>query len=415
MAANRSSHTNFKQTGSTKSGESVPDAEQPTGLRAKVNAYNPVSLSTEQIWNLLSPFSHSPHLRRHRVALILNRVQIMAALFAGLIPLWIMVDVFVYPFPEWLELAGLRVLSVLILLAIAWPWSAMRTQPAVTLLLVVLLAVPPVFYLISIPILSGVQGGDFATILTHLYGLLPFTVVAGLCVFPLTLFEVLVLSVPVFLVTSYGNYLQGASLADMVGNLWMLVLITGASLISGMSQLHYIVALVNRAAFDPLTNAFTRRTGTETLDLQFRLASMQKMPLTVLFVDLDHFKSINDDFGHQAGDAALQQVANRLQALLRRGDALVRWGGEEFLVILPDTDADGAEVAVDRLLQKGFDHRPDGTPLTASIGVCERIRDGVFDWPEMVALADERMYDAKHHGRNRVCFWDEKIVLGHDV
>jgi len=87
---------------------------------------------------------------------------------------------------------------------------------------------------------------------------------------------------------------------------------------------------------------------------------------------------------------------------LRRGDMLVRWGGEEFLLIMPNTDLIQAEAALFRMRNIGFGMRPDNTPLTASIGIAERSADQLTDWKGLVGLADQRMYLAKQGGRNRV-------------
>ena len=159
-----------------------------------------------------------------------------------------------------------------------------------------------------------------------------------------------------------------------------------------------------------LTGAFTRPSGAETLDLQYHIAAMHEAPITVAFVDLDDFKSVNDSFGHDEGDRVLQAMAESLRSCLRRGDALIRWGGEEFLLVLGNTDPLGARLVVQRLREKGFGVRPDGAALTASIGVAERIKDGTLDWPQLVELADKRMYDAKNSGKDRAILPGEETV-----
>jgi diguanylate cyclase (GGDEF)-like protein len=89
------------------------------------------------------------------------------------------------------------------------------------------------------------------------------------------------------------------------------------------------------------------------------------------------------------------------------GDMLTRWGGEEFLLIMPNTTAPMACKALTRVRAQGFGTRPDGTPMTASIGVAERMRDGAEDWRQLVEFADKRMYTAKQGGRDRVVGCDE--------
>nr|WP_230976708.1 GGDEF domain-containing protein [Pseudothauera rhizosphaerae] len=164
---------------------------------------------------------------------------------------------------------------------------------------------------------------------------------------------------------------------------------------------------------DPLTGAYTRRSGTEALELMFRLSSMSAKPLAVAFFDLDRFKTINDQYGHDAGDQVLCALVERLRQTLRRGDVLVRWGGEEFIAILPEMPADQMPAFLRRLREAGFGTRPDGSPLTASIGVTESLADGVLDWPVLVELADQRMYEAKRGGRDRAVLpGDVSVPLG---
>ena len=183
--------------------------------------------------------------------------------------------------------------------------------------------------------------------------------------------------------------------------MWFMMMMMGVAMFSGMSQLHYMTTLVNKAMTDPLTGAYNRRSGTEALDLMFRLAAMSDRPLSVIFFDIDHFKPINDDHGHEAGDQALRVFAESLRSSLRRGDILVRWGGEEFVAILPDMPAAQLGTVLRRLHRNGFGPRPEGKPITASIGIAESVSDATLDWPALVDLADARMYTAKRGGRNR--------------
>jgi diguanylate cyclase (GGDEF)-like protein len=119
-------------------------------------------------------------------------------------------------------------------------------------------------------------------------------------------------------------------------------------------------------------------------------------------MDLDHFKQINDRFGHDAGDNVLVSTSAAIRSELRTGDILIRWGGEEFVLILPNNTGLQACQALERLRKSGLGLRPDGTPVTASIGVAERITDNAQTWQDLVEKADTRMYQAKQGGRNRV-------------
>lgn len=393
------------------------NVEEATPVRRSFAAhiFAPIKITWDQFIDLLVPFRHSTHIRRHAASVTISRVQLVAALFAVLVPVCSILDWFVFPWPEWAQMTLMRFASSLVFVTLAWPWNTTKSRLQADLMLVAMLLVPPVFYLISIRIISGLQLDPFAMLATKLYALMPNIVLAGLAIFPLTALEVLLFAIPAFAfaIVGYGMNGETLSLVQHGPELWLMVLVMGVAMFSGMSQLHYMAALVNRAMIDPLTGAYTRRSGGETLDLLFRLAALQNAPMAVAFFDLDKFKSINDTYGHDEGDRALKGLAERLKSGLRKGDVLVRWGGEEFVAILNNTDAEGARIVVQRLRDAGFGLRPDGSPLTASIGVAERTTDNAKDWPELVEAADQRMYQAKRGGRDRAILpGDVTLVFG---
>jgi diguanylate cyclase (GGDEF)-like protein len=167
-----------------------------------------------------------------------------------------------------------------------------------------------------------------------------------------------------------------------------------------MSQFALLAQMIDRSARDPLTGLLTRQFGLELVEAQFRIAERQGTPLTALFVDLDRLKPVNDGHGHEAGDELLRRAAAGLLATFRGQDVAVRWGGEEFVVLLPNTDSAGARNAVRRLAETGLGRRPDGAAQTASIGMAERKADTATDWAHLLEIADERMQAAKEAGRN---------------
>lgn len=145
------------------------------------------------------------------------------------------------------------------------------------------------------------------------------------------------------------------------------------------------------------------------LRLQFAASQRTDQPLSVVFIDLDRFKTINDGFGHEEGDRVLRGAAMTIRDSLRGADMLARWGGEEFVVVMPNTDVVGAVAAVERLAARGLGPRPDGTAQTCSMGVAEWRGDGVADWQALVDKADQRMYRAKQRGRDQV-IWNDAVV-----
>ena len=375
--------------------------------------FAPIKITWSQFIDLLVPFRHSTHIRRHAASVTISRVQLVAALFAVLVPLCAVLDWFVFPFPQWAQMTGMRVASAMVFVALAWPWESSKSRLQADAILMALLLVPPLFYVMSINIIAGLELTESGRLAAKLYALMPNIVLAGLAIFPLTALEVLVFSLPAFIFAIIGYYMNGEplSLVQHGPELWLMVLVMGVAMFSGMSQLHYMAALVNRAMVDPLTGAYTRRSGGETLDLLFRLAALQNAPLSVAFFDLDKFKSINDTYGHDEGDKALRALADNLKEGLRKGDVLVRWGGEEFVAILNNTDAKGARIVVERLREAGFGLRPDGKPMTASIGVAERGADNAKDWPDLIEAADQRMYHAKKTGRDRAVFPGNEVAV----
>ena len=155
------------------------------------------------------------------------------------------------------------------------------------------------------------------------------------------------------------------------------------------------------ATHDDLTGLANRRHGLERLTQEGARFERQGRPFSIAIIDMDHFKSINDAHGHAVGDEVLKAFAAEATSMLRAGDVMARWGGEEFLLLLPDTRGPQAKASVTRLLDRvrALPHR-SGQPLSFSAGVTEhRAGEAVA---ETVARADREMYVAKRMGRNAV-------------
>ena len=158
------------------------------------------------------------------------------------------------------------------------------------------------------------------------------------------------------------------------------------------------------AITDALTDAFNRAFLSDHLPRAIAAAEQQGEPLAVAMIDIDHFKDVNDRFGHDVGDRVLVDVAHRLRAGIRAGDVLVRYGGEEFLAVLPGADAPQALEIAERLRGK-LDEDPivvEGHPIAVriSIGLAVHRRDA--DALDLIRRADQALYAAKRGGRNRV-------------
>lgn len=160
---------------------------------------------------------------------------------------------------------------------------------------------------------------------------------------------------------------------------------------------------------DGLTNLYNHTMIHHQLDREILIAERHHTPVTVALLDIDHFKSINDTYGHQGGDKILIDLSNFLQANLRRTDLLGRYGGEEFLIILPNTNEEDAIQILNQLREKFA----NTTHTLGEKEVFVKISIGVANYPtltdktELVRAADEALYKAKNRGRNQVIAWKE--------
>ena len=163
--------------------------------------------------------------------------------------------------------------------------------------------------------------------------------------------------------------------------------------------------LADQAAKDPLTGLYNARAYYALCERALKQAQRSQAPFAMMFVDLDHFKRINDSYGHEAGDTVLRTVANALRTGVRQSDIIGRIGGEEFSALLPDTDLEGAAALAEKLRQDIEKLMPDigetRLAITASIGVAAA-KTHVGSIAKIQSQADQAMYVAKREGRNRV-------------
>ena len=159
--------------------------------------------------------------------------------------------------------------------------------------------------------------------------------------------------------------------------------------------------LLELAVTDDLTGLHNRRFFDDHLEIEFALALRHKFPLSILLFDIDDFKAINDNFGHEEGDNILRQVAKALGRGARTSDIVARYGGEEFAVVLSNTTAESALALAERIrsmVQSAFSRQ---LPVTVSVGVSS-ISSFTPDFTSLVRAADDALYQAKATGKNRV-------------
>ena len=163
-------------------------------------------------------------------------------------------------------------------------------------------------------------------------------------------------------------------------------------------------AAITAARKDPLTNTWNRAAMDETLAREVELSKRHNLPMSILMMDLDHFKSVNDRYGHSAGDQTLKDTVAIIKDVCRQTDLLFRYGGEEFLLVLNKTDHNGAQIIADRIRSKIEKHSvkcgESMIDVTASIGVAScRNADNT---EQLICRADKALYQAKISGRNQV-------------
>jgi two-component system cell cycle response regulator len=179
-----------------------------------------------------------------------------------------------------------------------------------------------------------------------------------------------------------------------------------------LANARMVKRLEDLATTDGLTNLYNKRTLVEVAKQKLRSAERFEKPLSVLLCDLDHFKKINDTYGHDVGDLVIKGFAEILRRTKRTTDAVGRFGGEEFVVVCEETDAAGAELLAQRLREQleatTFHAKEQPIRVTCSIGIATFPRAG-SDWDTMFKSTDEALYASKHAGRNRVTQWNPKL------
>ncbi|MBI9045336.1 MAG: GGDEF domain-containing protein, partial [Anaerolineaceae bacterium] len=161
-----------------------------------------------------------------------------------------------------------------------------------------------------------------------------------------------------------------------------------------------------QASYDELTGLYNRRKFMDLFKREIAIARRYDHPLCVLLLDVDHFKEINDTYGHQSGDLVLQRLGQSLIKGVREIDLIGRWGGEEFVILLPRTNCEQALDVAERLREMVADLKIDVHENTVSITISGGIsssESGELEMDEMITKADELMYRAKTEGRNRIC------------
>jgi diguanylate cyclase (GGDEF)-like protein len=204
---------------------------------------------------------------------------------------------------------------------------------------------------------------------------------------------------PIYAPFSYGMFSWTAQTSRLI-----LMLTAGLLSLAVVSRTQQLLRL---STSDPLTTLFNRGYFGERIAVEVSRASRYKQALTIAMVDVDHFKSFNDQHGHVAGDTVLQMIASTLRCSFRKSDIVARYGGEEFVIVMPETDSKTASRKLEEFrrtventpLQVSKAHSP--VYITISAGVAGLPNDGMKD-EDIINIADARLFQAKRNGRNRI-------------
>jgi diguanylate cyclase (GGDEF)-like protein len=178
-------------------------------------------------------------------------------------------------------------------------------------------------------------------------------------------------------------------------------------LMGGNVETEYHEEIYRLTIIDALTDIHNKRYLTEFLDRELARSGRYARPLSVLMLDIDRFRAVNESLGHLGGDFTLRELAARIKGNIRKEELFARYGGEEFAVVLPETTRDGAVALGERLRSvvegQVFRYEDKVYPVTVSVGVATTAGDDTMTPASLLRLADEKLYQAKHEGRNRVC------------
>ncbi|MDZ7787776.1 MAG: GGDEF domain-containing protein [Halofilum sp. (in: g-proteobacteria)] len=268
--------------------------------------------------------------------------------------------------------------------------------------LAILLLLPGLLYAAA-----RVPGGmDDAGLLASGYAFFPVLVAMIFAIFPLTLRELGAAYGMILLAFLAIEALAGTLFAPLALQVfWLLLLTVAICTWASANHLRTLLQLYRQATRDLLTGLLNRRALTEQLERELRRAERYGRQLTLLMMDLDRFKRLNDEYGHLAGDQVLREFARLSSGILRESDVLGRWGGEEFIAGLVETPADQAEGVAERLrkaCEETSIETEDGNEIlfTVSIGLAPvRAKESLND---AIKRVDDALYAAKANGRNRV-------------
>ena len=373
---------------------------------------NKEQLKVLNLGDLLTIRHHSSDFNGTRAEQINMRLQLIALAFGLMAPFWIPIDYYSLNDEAFSTMVWMRIAFSISMLLIGFSTAQNFSIGDSRIRLALMLLPPGIFYVSSIQILNNSLTSEALLVG---YTFFPFLMVVMLTIFPLTMLEGLSYTTLVTLFALAPHLLQGELLsAETLKDLWLLGLLAGICMWPGMAQLHMLLSLYRQASRDPLTRLVNRRILIKQLQCQIReTARDPSRNLAILLMDLDRFKRVNDTYGHLVGDQVLIDFSTLLSDCAGKEDTAGRYGGEEFMVILPHSDAQTA-LSIANSINQQCRERPielvseqfDEPHFNYSVssGVAQ-LRAGENELA-LIERVDDGLYQAKADGRDCVTLMD---------
>jgi diguanylate cyclase (GGDEF)-like protein len=382
------------------------ETHYPAGDRPEELLVNRIShtLGGFELTDILWSRHHTDDFKITRAEYVVIRLRVMLIFFTIAVPAWILVDIYTIDKEHLMPMVMARMTMAAALLVIWMQSMRALNHVRVYVLLALTMVASTLFYSVAIEILNhGTPEDPLAG-----YEAMPFMAVALMGLFPATFMYGL--SISAMIILSYAGLQFGLGRlfsAETFNTLWILLMITFVVLWIQSGQLLMLLKLYRESTRDPLTGLINRRVLIKHLAAEAQMQKETGRGFTVFMFDLDRFKRVNDDHGHLMGDRVLKRAAEVMQSGLRSSDILARFGGEEFIAILPGQVGEDAVPVAERIREQFHNtvvEADDGAEISmsTSIGVTE-FEPGE-NLESMLNRVDESLYRAKEMGRNLVVY-----------
>lgn len=355
-----------------------------------------------KLYDILSAGQHSGDFIETRAEYILVRLRFMTFFYVIAVPLWTPIDYLLVNQEHFADLTILKLLLSAALLPLGLLTLRRLTNIQVHVVFLLTILAAGMFYFASMWVLN--QGATEVSLAG--YKFMPLMMVAMLGVFPFTVaWGVILIALIMIVYLGLQVALGQLMTLDTLNMLWIFFILGGISLWIQASQLLMLLKLYRESTQDPLTGMINRRVLMKRLVTEIEQVSKGVPSFCILMFDLDRFKRINDKYGHLTGDEVLKTTATILQQELRGNDIVARFGGEEFVAVLPRTSLNLAIDVAERIREscyvtKATAPNGDEIPLRTSVGVTR------YEAGEAIEVTlnrvDEALYQAKETGRNKV-------------